>query len=164
MTSGDHRDESIHERLVRIECGHCGRAVDYGGTGRRPRYCSPTCRSRAWELRQAASRLDQPNPMPAVVCDVVERTVERTVARTPTYADEWVRHLGKLETIAREHPESLVRHPDQDDDGGAYFELRRAVMSLAQAFDLELRRANYQEDAGGPPPPPEPLHNRASRS
>lgn len=37
------------------ECLECGAALSYVGYGRRPRYCSNTCRHRAWERRRAAA-------------------------------------------------------------------------------------------------------------
>lgn len=37
------------------ECLECGAPLSYVGYGRRPRYCSNTCRHRAWERRRAAA-------------------------------------------------------------------------------------------------------------
>ena len=52
-----------------LECVECGAALSYRGTGRRPRYCSQTCRNRAYETRRAART-------GAVATRVVERVVE----------------------------------------------------------------------------------------
>ena len=39
---------------TRLHCVECGMQLFYAGVGRKPRYCSQTCRSRAWEKRRAA--------------------------------------------------------------------------------------------------------------
>ena len=52
-----------------LECMECGAELSYRGTGRRPRYCSQTCRNRAFETRRAART-------GAVATRVVERVVE----------------------------------------------------------------------------------------
>ncbi len=51
-----------------LECGWCGGQVTVARVGRTPKWCSDSCRHRAWEARRAA-RGD-----PAV--RVVDRTVE----------------------------------------------------------------------------------------
>lgn len=38
-----------------IACGWCGRNVEVPARGRVPKWCSPTCRHRAWEQRRAAA-------------------------------------------------------------------------------------------------------------
>lgn len=128
--------ERVRERLVSIECAHCGREIAYSGTGRRPRYCSPTCRSRSYELRQAAARLGRPDPMPAVVREVVERVVERDrpveVPAVPRVVAEWVPMLEQLERQVRERPLSLVRGPDD------WAELADAVRGLYGAFSWRV--------------------------
>lgn len=124
--------ERMRERRVSIECAHCGRTIAYSGTGRRPRYCSPTCRSRAWELRRAAARLAHANPMPKVVREVVERTVERdrpvSVPAAPTTIADWLPLLDQLTRQVRETPRALVRGPDD------WQELARAVRQLHDSF------------------------------
>jgi hypothetical protein len=63
---------TVAQHLVSIECGVCGTEISYGGTGRRPRYCSAPCRTRAHARRQAARELDR-DPEPRVVREVRER-------------------------------------------------------------------------------------------
>ena len=38
-----------------LVCMECGAPLVYRGSGRRPRYCSSSCRHRAWERRRAAA-------------------------------------------------------------------------------------------------------------
>jgi hypothetical protein len=136
------------EQLVSIECAHCGEKVTYSGTGRRPRYCSASCRSRAWELRQAAARLERENPMPAVVREVVERTVDRDrpVPAAPRRAAEWVRLLQQLEHQVRDNPLVLVR------SGEEFQELAAAVRGLYNAFTWRTP----EPDPAVLPPPHQP--------
>lgn len=98
------------DRQVSIECGACGRTVPYSGTGRRPRYCSSTCRKQAWALREAARRAGETPPMPTVVREVVARETVRTVrvaGRAPTNVMHWARHIRAL-TQQLEDPDTLL--------------------------------------------------------
>lgn len=52
-----------------LNCLECGTKLAYYGSGRRPHYCSQTCRSRAWEKRRAARD-------GLVAQELVERIVE----------------------------------------------------------------------------------------
>ena len=52
-----------------LHCVECGMRLFYAGVGRKPRYCSQTCRSRAWEKRRAARD-------GLIAQEVVERPVE----------------------------------------------------------------------------------------
>ena len=52
-----------------LRCVECGMRLFYAGVGRKPRYCSQTCRSRAWEKRRAARD-------GLIAQEVVERPVE----------------------------------------------------------------------------------------
>lgn len=82
-----------------VTCGWCGTTVTIPARGRIPKWCSPTCRHRAWEQARAAA-----SGRSAV--HVVEHTVERVVqARdvrevpvkvTPKRADQWVEMLDQL--------------------------------------------------------------------
>lgn len=58
------------------ECLECSAALSYIGHGRRPRYCSNTCRHRAWERRRAATEgtvatrvVELPRPAPKAPLD-----------------------------------------------------------------------------------------------
>ena len=52
-----------------LVCIECGTGLLYFGAGRYPKYCSQTCRSRAWEKRRAAE-------LGLVSGEVVDRTIE----------------------------------------------------------------------------------------
>lgn len=87
------------ERLVSTQCRHCGGDIDYAGTGRRPRYCSASCRTRAWAVRRAATELDREHPGPEVVREVVatERVqTVRTPGKAPTDTHGWILQLTAL--------------------------------------------------------------------
>ncbi len=125
-------DAQIREQLVSIECAYCGAEVRYVGEGRRPKFCSASCRSRAWELRRAATKLGRESPMPTVVREVVERVVERErsvpASRVPRAVGDWVPLLEQLERQVRDEPWSLVRSKDD------FEELAEAVKGLYDAF------------------------------
>lgn len=52
-----------------LECGWCGGPVKVAQVGRTPKWCSDSCRHRAWEARRAAANGD-------AAVRVVDRTVE----------------------------------------------------------------------------------------
>jgi len=71
-------------------CGWCGGPIRVRATGRLPKWCSASCRQRAWEQTRAAA-----SGRSAV--QIVERRVETPVAIPPTRSD-WPRLLGELVT------------------------------------------------------------------
>lgn len=138
------------ERQVSIECARCGREVAYSGNGRRPKFCSPTCRSRAWELRRAATELKQPDPMPAIVREVVERTVDRDrpvpAPVAPRTVADWVPLLEQLTRAVRDDPRSLVRSKDD------WQELALTVRELHNSFSWRDELApDTRDDVGASP-------------
>lgn len=48
-------DPDNHPNDPGLVCIECGEALEYKGRGRRPRYCSSSCRHRGWERRRAAA-------------------------------------------------------------------------------------------------------------
>lgn len=52
-----------------IACGWCGQQITVARVGRTPKWCSDTCRHRAWEATQAAA-------VGVLAVRVVDRTVE----------------------------------------------------------------------------------------
>lgn len=48
-------DPEGHPSDPGLVCLECGTQLSYSGRGRRPRYCSSSCRHRAWERRRAAA-------------------------------------------------------------------------------------------------------------
>jgi hypothetical protein len=77
-------------RRAASTCGWCGRPIDVKATGRLPKWCSASCRQRAWEQTRAAA-----SGRSAV--QVVERRVETPLPLPPTRHD-WPRLLSELVT------------------------------------------------------------------
>jgi hypothetical protein len=69
-------------------CGWCGGPITPASRGPIPKWCSATCRHRAWEQARAAA-----SGLSAV--ELVERRVEVRVPLAPTRRD-WTRLLGEL--------------------------------------------------------------------
>ena len=66
-----------------LRCVECGTLLIYEGVGRRPRYCSQTCRSRAWEKRRAARA-------GLIAQEVVERRVEVPQPLNAEHIAQWL--------------------------------------------------------------------------
>lgn len=78
-----------------LECVECGAALSYRGTGRRPRYCSQTCRNRAFETRRAART-------GAVATRVVERVVEVEARLDVDAVVQWLQgHPRRFSAVLR---------------------------------------------------------------
>ena len=83
-----------------VTCGWCGTRAPLKSTGRVPKWCSDTCRHRAWEQRRAAA---SDRALVEVVDHVVEvekqvRVVERVEVRVPVHPrrGEWPDMLARL--------------------------------------------------------------------
>ncbi len=75
-------------RAVAVPCAWCGGRITPGARGPIPKWCSATCRHRAWEQTRAAV-----SGRSAV--EVLERRIEIPVALVPTRRD-WPRVLAAL--------------------------------------------------------------------
>ena len=75
-------------RTAATACGWCGESITPRNRGPIPKWCSATCRHRAWEQARAAA-----SGLSAV--ELVERRVEVQVPLVPTRRD-WPRLLGEL--------------------------------------------------------------------
>jgi hypothetical protein len=80
--------EGGERRRAATACAWCGKAIEPKARGRIPKWCSASCRQRAWEQARAAS-----SGRSAV--QVVERRVETPVPIRPTRSD-WPRLLNEL--------------------------------------------------------------------
>lgn len=100
MTNHSDRQEPAHERMIATECRTCGTPIRYAGRGRRPRYCSGSCRQRGWALRAAEEALSAgQDPRPEVVREVIERRPDEAAAgpdTTPESGRAWEQMLGQL--------------------------------------------------------------------
>src|SRR4051794_1269039 len=75
-------------RLAASTCGWCGGPITVKATDRLPKWCSPSCRQRAWEQSRAAA-----SGRSAV--QIVERRVDVPIPTAPRRQD-WPRLLGDL--------------------------------------------------------------------
>lgn len=107
-------------RRAAATCGWCGQKLELKARGRLPKWCSVSCRQRAWEQARAAA-----SGLAAV--RVVERPVEVRVPATPTRRD-WAQLLHEL---ARQIDDGRVYDRDLHD-------LSAALREVHQAFDRRL--------------------------
>lgn len=106
-----------------LTCRWCGRPVAVKHTGRLPKWCSETCRHRAWEQSRAAA-----SGQAAV------KVVDRYIHAVPDTTDGWVEQLTKLAGQI-EHQGNLDL-----DLLGAYFDaLREAITNHTQWHDAGRR-------------------------
>ncbi len=70
-----------------VVCGWCGKSVLVPSRGRVPKWCSPTCRNRAWQ----ANRTPGERPV-----RVVQQRIEVPVGAPPSDVDGWVELLEQL--------------------------------------------------------------------
>ncbi|MDN6513302.1 hypothetical protein ACTXOW_14725 [Corynebacterium variabile] len=82
-------------------CLECGTELTYTGRGRRPRYCSSSCRHRAWERRRAADD----GVIASRVVELPALPMEPTYTRTGVI--EWLRgNPRRLADVAGALPDS----------------------------------------------------------
>jgi hypothetical protein len=110
----------FRERVVRRECRRCGKGFAQRSKGRPAMCCAPACKQQPGRYGTRVPTKNPPRHPPAVVRDIVERTL---VPR-PT-APDWSALLGMLTehisddrtALAREHspgPASDVARPAPD--------------------------------------------------
>lgn len=118
-----------------LVCAWCSREFAIAARGRIPKWCSQSCRQRAWEQRRAAQ-----SGLPAVevVQQVVE--VERIVSRKVVERVEVAAPLGR-----RDWPAVLAELVDQLERGRVYdrdlVDLATALRGVLKALE---RRPAYQ--------------------
>lgn len=88
----------------KVVCGWCQTEVPVPRRGRVPKWCSSSCRHRAWEQRRAADAglvavevIDRVVEVVKVEKVVEERRVQVPVSRPPRSTREWVDVLNRLE-------------------------------------------------------------------
>ncbi|GAB3191820.1 hypothetical protein GCM10027261_02810 [Geodermatophilus arenarius] len=118
--------DGSRRRAAATNCGWCGRPITPRSRGPIPKWCSATCRHRAWEQARAAA-----SSRSAV--EVVERRVEVRVPIAPTRRD-WPRLLDQL--------------ADQLNDGRVY---DRDVPGLARALEPVLQAYRQRAHRTGAP-------------
>lgn len=118
--------DAPERRIAATTCGWCGGPITPRSRGPIPKWCSATCRHRAWEQSRAATS-------GRAAVQVVERRVEIRVALEPTRRD-WPRLLGEL--------------ADQLDDGHVY---DRDLPALGRALEPVLRSYRRRARWSGAP-------------
>lgn len=85
-----------------VQCGWCKKEVRIPARGRVPKWCSGTCRHRAWEQKRAAESgrsavevVEQ--PVEHIVTRVEERIIRVPDQHAPRSATEWRELLRKLD-------------------------------------------------------------------
>ena len=123
-----------------VTCGWCGISVRVPARGRIPKWCSSSCRHRAWEQRRAADAglaavevVDRVVEVVRVEKVVEERRVGVPVVQSPRSAREWVGVLNRLEWALG------TNRMDLDDLGEIEPSLVRVLASYRNRSD-KLRR------------------------
>lgn len=87
----------------KVSCGWCGTEVPVPARGRVPKWCSSSCRHRAWEQGRAAeaglAAVEVVNRLVEVIVEkktVVERRVTVPVRQSPHSTREWIDVLDRL--------------------------------------------------------------------
>jgi hypothetical protein len=119
-----------------VTCGWCGAVVTFAARGRVPKWCSATCRHRAWEQRRAAAS-------GLVAVEVVDRPVE--VVRTVTKVKRVLVEVPRPATVGtnRDWAQQLANLADDLDRGRIYDRevesLMPAMTALVAAFNRRYR-------------------------
>jgi len=116
-----------------IACGWCGQQITLASVGRTPKWCSDTCRHRAWEATRAAAA-------GVLAVRVVDRTVEVEV---PVPVVERVKVLVAPSGAA--WPPVLLQLARQIDTGRVY---DRDLLALDDALGAVLRSLNRRGSPG----------------
>ena len=112
-------------------CAWCGKPIAVKQRGRRPKWCSSSCRHRAWEQRRAAAS------GPSAV-EVVERVIERVIER------ERVVEV-RLAPRGREWADALEALVNQLESGRLYDrDLDHVVAAAAKLYESLERRLRYR--------------------
>ena len=103
--AGQRHDEPSGSSTDRgsVTCGWCGAGVTVAARGRVPKWCSATCRHRAWEQRRAAASglvavevVDRPVEVVRTVTKVKRVLVEAPRPTTPGTNRDWAQQLANL--------------------------------------------------------------------
>ncbi len=121
---------SKRQRPSSLECARCGNPITVKARGRTPKWCSETCRHRAWEQARAAA-----SGQAAV--EVIERVV--TVERTVKVPD-------KRLPRGREWAEALASLTRQVEDDRLYDRYLRVVAEAAATLHQALQQRLARHD------------------
>jgi len=83
-----------------ISCGWCGAPIDVRPTGRLPKWCSTSCRHRAWEQRRASvsgrSPVEVVDRVITVELETPVRVVEQVKVEVTPTGRGWTKQLEEL--------------------------------------------------------------------
>jgi hypothetical protein len=98
--TGDGRTRSRRRPGQTLACGWCGSPILLPARGRTPKWCSSSCRHRAWELTRAAAsgRAAVQVVDRAVMVDRLVTVVEEVPVTTAPKGAEWPGALAQLAT------------------------------------------------------------------
>lgn len=126
---GDAAGHPVDPGLV---CLECGTELTYRGKGRRPRYCSNTCRHRAWERRRAAA----------------DGTVAKEVVELPALPMEPAYTRRGVLTWLRDNPGRLASAvaalPDTEESARILDTARTRLWQKGVRTDSEIRAASRE--------------------
>lgn len=109
-------------RLLARTCHWCGSDIELNPRGRHRRYCSRSCRQRAYEVRTAAAR--QESDRAAGTARAADEPVREVVERTVTRMHPFVAGRPRAETWLEP-----VEEPDEDPPRAR--ELQRTLVQVA---------------------------------
>lgn len=107
----DNRLGVMRERVIGKDCESCGQRFTPRTFGRPARFCSRSCRQRAWALRQAQAAVQRGAPCPDVDWEVAQRLVQVSarVTAVPSTAREWSELLEQLAAQLSDPESDLAR-------------------------------------------------------
>ena len=132
-TTDDHGSRSPRRPGQTLACGWCGSPIELPARGRTPKWCSSSCRHRAWELTRAAAS-------GRAAVQVVDRVVE--VDRLVTVVQE-----VPVTTVPKgaEWPAALAQLATALDIGRVYDrDLPALAQALADVADALDRRPGWR--------------------
>lgn len=109
-----------------IPCGWCREPIEVQSTGRLPKWCSASCRHRAWEQRRAAASARTP-------VEVVDRVITVEVEKRVAVVE---RVKVEISPTGRGWHPQLQELTRQIDAGRVY---DRDLLDLAEALEATLR-------------------------
>jgi hypothetical protein len=136
VAEGDRVDDRrgvMRERVIGKDCESCGQRFRPRTSGRPARFCSQSCRQRAWALRQAQAALQRGDARPEVVGEVVEPLVPVSgpISVVPSTAREWSELLEQLAVQLSDRESDLARR--HYDHRRLYQGLLAALTALSEA-------------------------------
>ncbi|MCA1781868.1 MAG: hypothetical protein ABR616_19705 [Dermatophilaceae bacterium] len=117
-----------------VQCGWCGQSTPIPFRGRVPKWCSSSCRHRAWEQRRAAA-----SGLCAV--EVVDREIETVTVKTVIKPEPVTVHVERRPQSATEFAQVLLDLAHRLDTGRIYDrDLATLDAPITALLDALLRR------------------------